>query len=173
MKVAQRCLLVLLIIGGALPALASSRPTASAKRVEKIFNLMPGLKGITMAEFQMYSPREYEKATGKKLRFKEKIVYKVIRWKVMKAMRRGPTEQQKTLGWLSVVFGAMAIGLLLIPTWIGWIGLLCAVAGFVLGIKSLKGNSNAPGLIGLIVSSTVILVTIIAVIALLSMTPFY
>ena len=166
MKAVQRCLLFVLIIGNTMPALAAIRPSTPVNPVESIYKNFPGLKGITLADYKEYSPREYEKASGKKLRFGEKIVYKVIKWNLKKTMRRAPTKTQKTLGWLSMGFGVLALCLIMIPSWIGWIGIFCAVGGLILGIKSLKGNSNAPGLIGLILSSAVLLITILAVISL-------
>jgi hypothetical protein len=168
MKALLRCLPLLLLLSCALPALASVKPAKKVNAVERFYKHFPGLKNVSLEQLLTLSPREYEKATGNKLKLKEKIVYKVVRWKLMKKMRTGPTDKQKTLGMLSLVFGILAVGLIFVPSAIGILGILFAVAGLVLGIKSLKGNSNAPGLIGLILSSAVIFVIILAVIAIAS-----
>ena len=165
MKRLLRCLPLLLLLSWALPALPSVKPTKKVNAVERFYKQFPGLKGISIEQFLSLSPREYEKTTGNKLKWKEKIVYKVVKWKMKKKMRSEPTEKQKTLGVISLACGVLAIVLVFIP-YIGLLGVLFAIAGFVLGLKSLKGNSNAPGLIGLILSSTVILLVIVAAIAL-------
>lgn len=166
MKALLRCLPLLLLLNCALPALASVKPAKKVNAIERFYKHFPGLKGITMEQFLSLSPREYERATGNKLKWKEKIVYKVVKWKMKKKMRSEPTEKQKTLGVISLAFGVLAVALIFVPSAVGLLGVLFAIAGFVLGLKSLKGNSNAPGLIGLILSSAVILLVILAVIAL-------
>jgi hypothetical protein len=173
MKAILRCLPLLLLLSFALPAPASVKPTKKANAVECFFKHFPGLKGITFTQLLELSPREYERATGHKLKFREKIVYKVVKWKLKKKMRSEPTEKQKTLGLLSLGFGVLAIALVFVPSAIGLLGVLFAIAGFVLGLKSLKGNSNAPGLIGLILSSAVLLLLIIAVIIVASWDDWY
>jgi len=167
MKPLLRCLPLLLLLSCALPSLASVKPTKKANTVERFYKHFPGLKKVSVEQLLSLSPREYEKATGNKLKWKEKIVYKVVKWKLKKKMGSDPTEKQRTLGVLSLVAGLLAVALIFIP-YIGILGILFAIAGFVLGIKSLRGNSNAPGLIGLILSSAVIFVLILAVIALSS-----
>jgi hypothetical protein len=167
MKALLRCLPLLLLLSCALPALASEKPAKKVNAVERFFKQFPGLKNVSIEQFLSLSPREYERITGNKLKWKEKVVYKVVKWKMKKKMRGAPTPVQRTLGWLSLFFGVLSGVLLFAGTGVaGLVGILFAVAGLVLGIKSLKGNNNAPGLIGLIWSSAVIAILIIAVIAL-------
>lgn len=157
MKALLRCLALLLMLGYGLQVSASVKPTKKVSITERFYKQFPGLKNVTIGEYLSLSPRDYEKATGNKLKLKEKIVYKIVKWKLKKKLRSNTTETQKTLGLLSLAFGVLAMALIFVPTAVGILGILFAVAGFVLGIKSLKGNSNAPGLIGLILSSVVIL----------------
>jgi hypothetical protein len=172
MKIAQRLLLVMLLCGGVLTSTASYTPAKPLNQMERFYKKFPGLARVSIDDYIKLSPREYEKQSGNKLKFKEKLVYKALKWKLKKNMKReGPTEKQKTLGLLSFGFGLLAVALLFIPT-IGIISIFLAVAGFILGIKSLKGNSNAPGLIGLILSSTVLLIIIIAVLSLATLKAF-
>ena len=84
-----------------------------------------------------------------------------------------PTEHQKKLGRLSLIFAGLAVILLVIPytalalpAAIGVLTVPSAIAGIVLGIKSVRGNSNVPGLIGLIVSGSLLVLLILAVILL-------
>jgi hypothetical protein len=82
-----------------------------------------------------------------------------------------PTERQRKLGRLSLIFGGIALILLVIPyaalalpAAIGVLSVPSAIAGMVLGIKSVRGNSNLPGLLGLILSASLLLLMILAVI---------
>ena len=82
-----------------------------------------------------------------------------------------PTERQKKLGKLSLILGGIALVLLVtpyvaigLPAAIGIITVPAAIAGLVLGIKSVRGNSNLPGLLGLILSASLLLLMILAVI---------
>ena len=82
-----------------------------------------------------------------------------------------PTDRQKKLGRLSLIFGSIAVVLLLIPyvtlalpAVIGVLTVPAAIAGLVLGIKSTRGNTNVPGLLGLIISGSLLVLMILAVI---------
>ena len=82
-----------------------------------------------------------------------------------------PTERQKKLGRLSLIFASIAVVLLLIPyvslalpAAIGVLTVPAAIAGLVLGIKSVRGNTNIPGLLGLIISGSLLVLMILAVI---------
>ena len=119
---------------------------------------------MTLEEFVKLKPREYEKLTGKKLKFKEKLGLKIFQWKVKRKMAGEATPQQLKQGRLSLIFGALALVCLFIPVGVvAVIGLGLAIAGFVLGLKSIKGNSNTMGILGLIFSSLFLVLVIIAV----------
>lgn len=81
---------------------------------------------------------------------KHKIISRLISRKIIKLLRtRGePTARQQRLGKLSLIFGAAAFGVALIP-FVNVLSVPAAVTAIVLGIISLKGNSNTNGIIGL------------------------
>ena len=121
---------------------------------------------ISLKEFVKLSPREVEKLTGKKLKFREKIGLKIFQWKMKRKLKENEPVDPKLLklGRLSLIFGIVALVFIFIPVGvIAFIGLGCAVAGLVLGIKSLKGNSNVPGLLGVVFSSLVLLLLLVAI----------
>ena len=83
------------------------------------------------------------------------------------------TPEQLRQGRLSLIFGLIAIvlvgvlfvvpaGLLLL------ISVGSAIAGLVLGIKSIKGNSNGPGIIGLVFSSLVLFLFLMFIVAIIA-----
>ena len=149
------CLLLLI-----LPAPASTTP-------EKQKTVPSALSSITMQDIIQLSPRRFELKTGIKLKFKERIAYKILKWKLKKKLRKPgePTAQQKKLGILSLIFGSIAVISILFILQLGIIAFCAAIAGLVLGIISLKGNSNTPGILGIIFSSGVLIVIVLAIIA--------
>lgn len=116
---------------------------------------------ISLKQFLSLTPREYQKLTGKKLTLKEKVGLKSLQWKVKRKMKDQATPEQLRFGRLSLIFGLVAIVLLFVAliTPVGilvLISLVSGIAGYVLGISSIKGNSNGPGIIGLVLSSMVL-----------------
>ena len=110
--------------------------------------------------------KDWEKATGKRLNFLQRLQWKLAQKPIRKLAANGTaTEKQKKLGKLSLIFGVTGLVMLFIP-YIGLLGIGLGIAAFILGLKSVKGNSNTPGLIGLIAGSLTLLLTLIAVIAL-------
>lgn len=73
------------------------------------------------------------------------------------------TEKQKRLGKWSLILGLGSIVFLVIPT-IGLLAIPAAITGLILGIKSVQGNSNTNGLIGIIASALTLLLFIIAIV---------
>ena len=124
----------------------------------------PTTRSISLKEFVKLTPREYQKRTGKKLRLKEKIGLKILQWKVKRQMNDQATPEQIRLGRLSLIFGALALVLIFVPIGIiAIVGLGCAIAGLVLGIKSINGNSNVMGILGVVFSGLVLLLLLIAI----------
>jgi len=111
---------------------------------------------------QTLSPRQFEKATGKKLRFKEKIAYRILQWKLRKGHHDEIDEKQRKQGNLSLVFGIASVVFLFIPI-LGILAPGLAIAAIVLGIMSLKGNTNTAGIVGIICGGAVIFIFLLAV----------
>ena len=121
---------------------------------------------ISLQEFVKLSPRDVEKMTGKKLKLREKIGLKIFQWKVKRKLKEDEPVDPKLLrlGRISLICGILAIVFIFIPVGvIALLGLGLAIAGLVLGIKSLKGNSNAPGLLGIVFSGLVLLGLLVAI----------
>lgn len=107
---------------------------------------------------------------AKRTRLKDRIALKLLKWKLFKQVANvEDINHLKKLGRLSLIFASVGILCILIPVGVvALVGLGCSVAGFILGVKSLKGNSNTPGIIGLVLSSLVILLLIIGTVLLLA-----
>ena len=110
--------------------------------------------------------KDWEQATGKHLNFIQRLEWKLAQKRINKlSYPNGDiTEKQRKLGKLSMTLGIAGLVLLFVP-YIGIAGLGLGIAAFILGLKSVKGNSNTPGIIGLIAGSLTLLLTVAAVIA--------
>ena len=118
---------------------------------------------------------DLKNVSGKKPGLKERIVRKLLEKRLLKKwLGDGEmTEQQKKQAKVSLILGISSLVLLLLSTFVltgvGIIGLLSiplAIIGLIFGIRSLKGNTNTQGLIGVITSSVSIALIILAVVIL-------
>jgi hypothetical protein len=123
--------------------------------------------------FKKITPKEVEKLTGKKLTTFEKIKLKIVQSKIArKVLKLGDdpmTDKQKKWAQLSLILGLASIALVLIAfvPYISILGILAfpaALLAIIFGIKSLKGNSNSKGIIGIVTGGSVLLLTALAIV---------
>jgi hypothetical protein len=107
--------------------------------------------------------KEWEKATGKKLPLLQRLTWKLAQKRMSKPGNENVTEKQRKLGRLSMIFGIAGLVLLFLPNILAIAGIGLGIAAFILGLKSVKGNSNTPGIVGLIAGSLTLLLTVLAV----------
>jgi hypothetical protein len=147
-------LLLLLVLFGLTPYMV---PEASAA-------FHPATEGHTYHPLKSVTPKTYRQLTGRKMSLKDRIGLAILKWKSKLSIEDGePTQKQLKQGRLSLIFGASAILLAFIP-YVGIVSIPLAVAGLILGIKSLKGNSNTPGILGVVFSGLVLFIIVLAVI---------
>jgi len=159
----KRLLLLLIVLPCFLIGHASG--IGNAKNIP----MVPGKNAIPWQTIARLTPKEYEKLTGKKMKWKERIGLKILKWKAKRISGSGPTSQQKKLGMWSMILGGAALICMFIPVGlVVLLGLGMAIGGLVLGFKSTKGNSNAPGIIGIVLSSLVLLIFLVAVVYVLA-----
>ena len=114
--------------------------------------------------------KEIERLTGKKLNFFEKLQLKILQKKLKNFEKGEPTEKQKKQGTLSMLCGFVSFILLFISPLV-LLAIPLGVLALVFGIQSLKGNSNAKAILGVVtggLSLLLILVALILVAALLA-----
>jgi hypothetical protein len=90
---------------------------------------------------------DIERLTGKKLSFFQKLQLKLILEKLKKRNVGEPTKKQLNQGMWSMILGIGSIVFIFFP-FIGMIAVPMAIAAVVLGIISLKGNSNTQAIVG-------------------------
>ena len=121
---------------------------------------------------QKLNAKSFRELTGRKMTLKEKMALWVLKRKLRKAGDGDTfTEKQQKQATLSMIFGLTGLAFIFIPYAI-LLSIPLAIAAIILGFKSLKGNSNTKGIIGVVAGFTIPLFLIIALIVILS-TPFF
>jgi len=114
-------------------------------------------------------PKDVEKITGKKLTFFQKIKLKLAQ-KLLKKYSDGEVTAKKKQARLSMLLGILGIAFLFISLspLFGFLGILAIpsaiLAVIIFGSQSLRGNSNAEGMIGVITGGVTIALIIITII---------
>jgi hypothetical protein len=104
---------------------------------------------VTSGKEQTFFSRVLTRLTGKK------IIRTLVREEEMTA------RQKKQAKW-SLILGISSIALLLIP-YAGLLAIPASITAIILGIKSLKGNSNARGIAGIATGSLTVVIVLAAI----------
>lgn len=115
--------------------------------------------------------KDIEKVAGRKLTFFQKIKLKIALVVLRKLDKGEITEKQKKQGEISMILGISSIVILLLSGVLPFIGLLCipaAILAVIFGAKSLKGNSNTKGIVGVVTGGVTLLLLLIAIIVVLA-----
>ena len=115
-------------------------------------------------QWKNVNARTIEKMTGKKLTLLDKAKLVLLKWKLSKLSDDVEmTEKQKKQATASMILGIASFGLMFIP-YVGIISIPAAILAIIFGAKSLKGNSNTKGIIGIAFGSATIVVILLAII---------
>lgn len=113
--------------------------------------------------------KDIEKTTGKKLSFLQKMELRLLQKKLKKFRGGAITEKQKQQAQLSMILGISSLAVLLLSGLLPFIGLLCvpaAIIAIIFGAKSLKGNSNTQGIVGVVTGGITLAILLLAIIVL-------
>lgn len=110
---------------------------------------------------QKLTLKDVSRVTGRKLTLKQKLQFILLQYR-LKKLPRQVSGKQNTQATVSMILGILSILLLLTP--IGILSIPAAIVGLVLGLISLKGNSNTKGIVGVITSSVTLLLILLAII---------
>ncbi len=151
-------LLIFLVVSvNALHAAVSVQQVRGSKTA---YSGQPSLL-VSPEEVRELDLRVYEKATGKKMSWMERTLFKVARKKVARDMERFSASQDldtDTMGFWSAVAGIGGFLIIWIPI-IRLIGFLLAIAGLVLGILSItREEVGVMNLLGIIFGAAAMLI---------------
>ena len=119
-------------------------------------------------DFTKIKAKDIEKITGKKLTLFQKIKLKIAQTALSK-LKGEITEKQEKQAEISMILGISSIALLLLSGVLPFIGLLCvpaAILAIIFGAKSLKGNSNTKGIVGVVTGGVTLVIIVLAIILL-------
>jgi hypothetical protein len=130
----------------------------NAKKTNTVYSVPDNMNAMALKEFLKLTPKEYQKLTGKKMTFKQKLAFSILKLKLREQLPDDKTAAHKTdIGLLSLIFGGSAFVLVLIP-YVGLISIPLAIAAIVLGIIGLnRKKGDTKSIIGLVLGSVFIL----------------
>jgi Flp pilus assembly protein TadB len=139
----------------------SYSPKNTAKTITNS-NVSFKIKGMTLQQFLLLTPKKYQEITGKRMTFKQKISFFILKAKLKKQLPDEKVEGKKSnLGLLSLIFGGAAFVFVPIAA---IVSIPLAVAAVVLGILGLgKSKGDTKSIIGLVLGATFILLFVILV----------
>jgi uncharacterized protein involved in cysteine biosynthesis len=131
-------------------------------------NLNKQIPALQMKVLLSLSPKKYQQLTGKKLSLKQRIGLKFFQWTESKHLITPgePTEKQSKYGKLSLILGLSSVVLLIIPV-VNFFAVPAAVAGLIFGVKSLKGNNNTNGILGVVFSGLTLFLLLLIIIVIM------
>ena len=114
-------------------------------------------------------PRDIEKLTGKKLTLFQKIKLTIAQHALRKYSAGEVTPKQKKQARLSMILGFLGLALLFVSLapFLGFLGLLsipAAILAVIFGSKSLRGNSNTEGILGVVTGGLTIVIIVLVLI---------
>lgn len=115
--------------------------------------------------------KDIERLTGKKLTLFQKIKLKIALAALKRFDNGEITEKQKKQAEVSMILGISSIVMLLLSGVLAFVGLLCipaAIIAVIFGAKSLRGNSNTKGIVGVVTGGVTLLLIIVAIIVVLA-----
>lgn len=114
--------------------------------------------------FSLRSPKP-ARVTPSHLNFFQRLEWKLLQKRITRQTRggEGMTEKQRHWATVALITGIASLVLLFVP-YLALVALPAAIVGLIFGIKSVKGNSNIKGIVGIATSGTTILLFLIAVI---------
>ncbi len=131
-------------------------------------NVQKQMPALPMKMLLSLSPKKYEGLTGKKLSLKERIGLKLFQLTGRShVMTHGePTEKQAKYGKLSLILGLSSVVMLVLPI-VNLFAVPAAIVGLVFGVKSLKGNNNTNGILGVVFSGLTLFLLLLFIILLM------
>ena len=121
---------------------------------------------ISLQEFIKLTPKKYEELTGKKMSFKQRIAFTILKTKLKRQAAGDKASPYKTdIGLLSLIFGGAAWVFAFIPA-VGVISIGFAVAAIILGILGLgRKRGDTKSVIGLVLGGLFVLLLAVALAA--------
>ncbi len=129
------------------------------------YSLPLNLNAMALQEFLNLTPKKYQELTGKRMTFKQKLAFYLLKGKLKKQLSNDKTSHSTDIGLLSLIFGGGAFVLAIIP-YIGLLSVPLAIAAIILGIIGLgRKKGDTKSIIGLVLGSVFLLLIIVLIAA--------
>jgi hypothetical protein len=139
--------------------------------------IVPAAPAPTTFDLFKIKPSEVEKITGKKLTLLQKIKLTLAQKPLRNYGSEEMTATQKKQARVSMALGFLGLALLLLSVGvtIRALGLLCipaSILAIIFGAKSLKGNNNTEGIMGVVSGGVTLGIIVLAIIVIIASGPF-
>ena len=136
-------------------------------KATKISYTLPGkLNAMTLQEFLKLTPKKYHELAGKRMTFKQKISFLILKSKLKKQLADDTPAKKNNIGTMSLIFGLVGAATLFTGSGVlVIIGFFAALAALILGIKGLKRDcKDLKSLFGVILGGGYMILLLLAVI---------
>ena len=96
----------------------------------------PSLLNLTTAKI-----KDIEKLLGRKMKFKEKIAFKVYQWEFKKGLTNNKEEGKKDKGKTAMILGIIGLASIFVP-YLAIISIPCTILALVFGYQAKKANPS-------------------------------
>ena len=130
-------------------------------------NPFSGLSMEVIKKIIDLSPREFEKLTGKHLSLKEKISFKILKWKLKRDLKHAPEKMSngkfEKMARMSMIFGIGAFIIAFLPFG-SFLAIPSALLAIILGAVSIKKvEKKTNSIIGIVLGSAFLVLLLIAI----------
>jgi hypothetical protein len=120
---------------------------------------------ISLQEFLNLTPKKYQQLTGKRMTWKQKLAFYMLKGKLKKQLSDNKNSHSTDIGLLSLIFGGSAFVLAIIP-YVGLVSIPLAIAAIILGIIGLgRKKGDTKSIIGLVLGSVFLLLLLVLIAA--------
>lgn len=123
---------------------------------------------LTVNDFLAFDAKSYRTVDGKKLKWTERLAFKVVQKNLARKVQKGKIDGEMTMDQARAaggnLYGLLSLIFAVVGLFIPYVGLALLVAAFVLGIIGIKRDNNPTmAIIGLVLSAVILLLLLIVI----------
>lgn len=123
---------------------------------------------ITVNNFLAFDAKSYRTVDGKKLKWTERLAFKVVQKNLARKVQKGKIDGNMTMDQARAaggnIYGLLSLIFAVVGLFVPYIGLALLIAAFVLGLIGIKRDNNPTmAIIGLVLSAVILLLLLIVI----------
>lgn len=123
---------------------------------------------LTVNNFLAFDAKSYRTADGKKLKWTERLAFKVVQKNLARKVQKGKIDGDMTMDQAKAaggnIYGLLSLIFAVVGLFVPYVGLALLIAAFVLGLIGIKRDNNPTmAIIGLVLSAVILLLLLIVI----------